>query len=278
MIYGRIWGIPPISRAEIMELARAIKMEFWRPGITPPTLEPSEELAKIITLKEQLIKLRKEFTGRVISEKFEKDDDRNSHIDFIAASANIRALNYRIPVASKLEIKRLAGKIVPAIATTTAMICGFVCLEMYKLHSTSKKSIGDFRSGFINLGISMFALAEPIAAPKQRLGGTDDEFVPLWDHPIVADEVRTLKQFIDWVQSQFKAELFAVIFGSKQVWTSYQLVHQERLLKTLEEIVEITGGQPISPAMKFVRFEAYGNIHGTDKDALIPSLTYKLHH
>jgi len=65
--------------------------------------------------------------------EFEKDDDSNFHIDFMAATANLRARNYSIAEADRFKIKMIAGKIIPAIATTTAMVVGAVGLEIYKV-------------------------------------------------------------------------------------------------------------------------------------------------
>ena len=52
---------------------------------------------------------------------------------FIAATGNLRACNYKIPEADLHAARGIAGKITPAIATTTALVTGFICMEIYKL-------------------------------------------------------------------------------------------------------------------------------------------------
>ena len=64
--------------------------------------------------------------------EFEKDDDTNGHIDFMTAVANLRARNYKIKEEPRYKIKLIAGKIIPAIATTTAMVVGACGIELYK--------------------------------------------------------------------------------------------------------------------------------------------------
>jgi len=73
--------------------------------------------------------------------EFEKDDNTNYHIQFITACSNLRARNYKIPEADQHKTKGIAGKIIPAMITTTALITGLVGLEIYKVIQ-GKKQIG----------------------------------------------------------------------------------------------------------------------------------------
>ncbi|PHU29677.1 hypothetical protein BC332_01770 [Capsicum chinense] len=61
------------------------------------------------------------------------DNDTNYHMDFIARLANMKARNYSTGEVDKLMAKFIAGRIIPAIAATTAMGTGLVCLELYKV-------------------------------------------------------------------------------------------------------------------------------------------------
>merc|ERR1719221_27005 len=100
--------------------------------------------------------------------EFEKEDDTNFHIAFIAAAANLRARNYKIPEADFHKVKMTAGKIIPAIATTTAMVTGLVGCELLKLIAPTERGSGclarlcrtsssnplkvdNFKNAFVNL-------------------------------------------------------------------------------------------------------------------------------
>jgi ubiquitin-activating enzyme E1 len=72
---------------------------------------------------------------RLTPVEFEKDDDTNHHIAQITSASNLRAIAYGISPATSHATKQIAGKIIPAIATTTALATGLVCLELYKVGS-----------------------------------------------------------------------------------------------------------------------------------------------
>jgi ubiquitin-like 1-activating enzyme E1 B len=57
---------------------------------------------------------------------WDKDDDVS--MDFVTACANIRAHIFGIPTKSRFDVKSMAGNIIPAIATTNAIVAGVIVM------------------------------------------------------------------------------------------------------------------------------------------------------
>lgn len=166
-------------------------------------------------------------TTHLVPEKFEKDDDSNHHIAFIAATANLRARNYAIEEADKLKIKRIAGKIIPAIATTTSVVSGLVALELAKLACDESRPIERFRNAFLNLALPVFALSEPATAP--RIPITKTAFYTLWDKWEVKGGDLTLQQFMDWFFDKWKLKVSGVFQGTSIVYAPFFPAHAKKL-------------------------------------------------
>ncbi|TQV95043.1 ubiquitin-activating enzyme E1-like protein [Cordyceps javanica] len=62
---------------------------------------------------------------------FDKDD--LDTLDFVTASANIRSTVFGIESKSRFDVKQMAGNIIPAIATTNAIVAGLCVLESFKI-------------------------------------------------------------------------------------------------------------------------------------------------
>ncbi|KAF3349628.1 hypothetical protein VD0002_g5325 [Verticillium dahliae] len=62
---------------------------------------------------------------------FDKDDEDT--LDFVAAAANIRSSIFGIDGKSRFDIKEMAGNIIPAIATTNAIVAGLCVLQSFKV-------------------------------------------------------------------------------------------------------------------------------------------------
>lgn len=243
ILRARIFGIP--AESNIPQRAAEVSVPEWKPSNkeiklpedennnnnqaeTVSTEDNEDSINEIVSLLENSKELH--------PETFEKDDDTNGHIDFIAAAANIRALNYQIGTEDKLEIKRIAGKIIPAIATTTAMICGLVALEMYKLHCPEKKPIESFRFGSINIAISSFNISEPVPCPKITCPANGIEYT-LWDTWEIKGDL-TLEEVIDAVKDKYKLIADSIMIGTYAFYMSYSPNEKRMKTKITESLVQ----------------------------------------
>lgn len=60
-------------------------------------------------------------------------------MDFVTAATNIRAHNFQIPTETLFKVKEMAGKIVPAISSSNALVAALQVIEAVKLLSGDTK-------------------------------------------------------------------------------------------------------------------------------------------
>ncbi|KAF2473692.1 ubiquitin-activating enzyme E1 [Lindgomyces ingoldianus] len=208
--------------------------------------------------------------------EFEKDDDTNHHIDFITAASNLRAENYKIETADRHKTKFIAGKIIPAIATTTALVTGLVNLELYKILD-GKTNIEHYKNGFVNLALPFFGFSEPIASPKGKYighGGKEVSIDKLWDR-FEVDDI-TLQEFIDDFEKK-GLNISMVSSGVSLLYASFYPPSKlkDRMGLTMSKLVEHISKKPIPDHQKNVIYEVTAEDQ-TDEDVEIPYVMVKL--
>jgi hypothetical protein len=80
-----------------------------------------------------------------------------SLLDYIHAVASLRARVYELPCVDRRETKKIAGNIIPAIATTTAAVSALVALELVKL-AAGLESLDSYKNLFLNLALPALQL------------------------------------------------------------------------------------------------------------------------
>ncbi|KAL3334041.1 hypothetical protein AABB24_030682 [Solanum stoloniferum] len=173
--------------------------------------------------------------------QFEKDDDTNYHMDLIAALANMRARNYCIPEVDKLKAKFIAGRIIPAIATTTAMATGLVCLELYKVLDGGHK-LEDYRNTFANLALPLFSIAEPV--PPKVIKHNDLSWT-VWDRWVIKDNP-TLRELIQWLAGK-GLNAYSISCGSCLLFNSMFPRHKERMDQKVVDLARDVAKMEIPP-------------------------------
>jgi ubiquitin-activating enzyme E1 len=207
--------------------------------------------------------------------EFEKDDDTNHHIDFITAASNLRAENYKIETADRHKTKFIAGKIIPAIATTTALVTGLVVLELFKVLD-GKTDIEQYKNGFINLALPFFGFSEPIASPKVEYKGPDGKVTldKIWDR-FELDDV-TLQELVDHFAKR-GLSVSMLSSGVSLLYASFfpKAKLQDRLGMKLSQLVETVSKKPIPEHQKEVIFEIVAE-DADGEDVEVPYIKVKV--
>lgn len=246
------------------------------------TLQDDESV--VATLRESMKTVEDSFTNiHVYPAVFEKDNDSNFHIDYIHACSSLRAKNYKIAGCGREKTKMIAGKIIPAIATTTGMIAGAVMIELYKLIQNTE--VQNFRNCFCNLALPLLVFSEPLPPLRFSSKGYDPilmgpvkaypEKFSTWDKLIVSGPC-TLQEFINKIEEAHRLRVKIVSSGQSCIYNSYLPDHKHdyRLPKQLHLLYEEVSETKILSGRHYLAIEC--SCEGVDSkiDVMVPVIKY----
>ena len=99
--------------------------------------------------------------------------------------ANLRSVNYSLAPYTWIQTKLKAGRIMPALSTTTSVVSALQSIELIKIIKGSKSP----KNTFANLAVPLVQMSEPGAAPKTKIGNSE---ISVWDRWEV--KANTLKE------------------------------------------------------------------------------------
>ena len=190
-------------------------------------------------------------------EEFDKDND--CHTDFIYCSSNLRAENYNIETCDRNKIKIIAGKIIPAIASTTAAIVGMVSLQLYTFKQT--ENINYFRNCAFNFGINYISFqnlrsCDNIKVDESSLPHEKIKFklIPekftIWDY-IQVNGSLTLKKFIELIKNKYNVDLTS-LYSNEMILYSKSNNIVDNMEKKVENIYNEISGIKLFDNRKFL--------------------------
>lgn len=222
--------------------------------LTPPPIKKSDVESNVTSSENdnenekdvvaELTKLVKEYDLNPIVVEFEKDDDSNHHIDFISAASNMRAMNYGIKTMDRLATKQIAGKIIPAIISTTSLVSGLVSLEVYKvIQGENKESLDSFLDASCNLATNLYSFYEP---DEVRSDMINDKKYNIWSTDKIDGDIK-LRDLVDkykWSTLKHKQygelplDVICISYGACSIYdinTEYEC--PEDLDKSVKDII-----------------------------------------
>ncbi|XP_072571330.1 ubiquitin-like modifier-activating enzyme 1 isoform X2 [Paramormyrops kingsleyae] len=287
-LFAQTYGLPgSTDRAAVAHILQEVKVPTFTPRSGVKIHVSDQELqnanasvddSRLEELKSLLPSPDTVSQFKLCAIDFEKDDDTNFHMDFIVAASNLRAENYDIPPADRHKSKLIAGKIIPAIATTTAAVVGLVCLELLKVVQGHRR-LESYKNGFMNLALPFFAFSEPIAAPTHKYY---EESWTLWDRFEVTGvppggEEMTLRQFLDYFKNEHKLEITMLSQGVSMLYSFFMPAAKlkERLDLPMTEIVTKVSKKKLGKHVRALVFELCCN-DLNDEDVEVPYVQYTI--
>nr|CDJ83602.1 UBA THIF-type NAD FAD binding fold and Ubiquitin-activating enzyme and Ubiquitin-activating enzyme repeat and Ubiquitin-activating enzyme e1 domain containing protein [Haemonchus contortus] len=285
ILRAEMYRLKPLLDVDVvMKIAKSVQPPPFKPragvkiAVTEAEAKENAETddanadAMLEQLKVKLARLHTKTIPKLKPIDFEKDDDTNHHMEMITAASNLRAENYNIQPADRMKTKQIAGRIIPAIATTTATVAGLVCVEFYKMIGTTKPPLDRFKNGFINLALPFFGFSEPIAAPVKKY---NDASFTLWDR-LEIQGPKTLQEAVDWIQNETGLEVTMLSSGVSLIYSFFMDAKKRahRMPMDVKAVVEDVSKRQLPDYQRSLVLEVMATDPNTDADVEVPYIRY----
>ncbi|RKP18070.1 hypothetical protein ROZALSC1DRAFT_30194 [Rozella allomycis CSF55] len=139
-----------VYKDDIIKLASLEKL--WKGKKKPQPIssfdakQPSNDSQKVWSLEENVfvfLKSVKNLNERFLDGQelfFDKDDE--DAMEFVTSASNLRSIVFEIQTKSLFQAKSMAGNIIPAIATSNAMVSSLAIISLIKLLKNEKSKLG----------------------------------------------------------------------------------------------------------------------------------------
>lgn len=174
----------------------------------------------------------------------------------------------------------LPGSIIPAIATTTALVTGLICLELYKIVGTSGKplKLDAYKNGFVNLAIPFMTLSEPTAPAKTTAVVKGKEWNwTAWDCIDMNMGDITLADFIAYFEKEYNLDISMISHGVSILFSFFanKKKVEERKKMKMSEVVQSITKKEFPPSQLFITFEIIANDLDTDEEVELPYVRFR---
>lgn len=182
--------------------------------------------------------------------EFDKDNEDLAHIEWINECSNLRNKQYDIKNTSIYETRKIAGKIIPAMITTTSLIAGFQIMEYIKLikfyekdkykNFNYKNEIDIYKNRFVNLDINYCDGINPMSPVIYKLNNNIP--LTLWtSFDVSSDETELI---IKEIYQKTNKKVEYMTWGNKTVYDGDDIII-DNINSSIEDILVLIEDVPL---------------------------------
>jgi ubiquitin-activating enzyme E1 len=189
-------------------------------------------------------KIIKKLSPLIKKVDFEKDDNELGHVQWLLEASNIRNSQYKIELADLYNTRKIAGNIIPAMITTTALVSGFQILEYLKLIKFNKKGVKPnkkdielYKNRFVNLNTNYIDGITPVTVAISKVGNLE---LSLWER--IEVDTNSIEKIMEQVYKitgkkvEYLMHGNEVIYDGENIYKNYVDMTNLNLVSLIEDV------------------------------------------